>query len=89
MNNASYRRDHFREVPPMFPEPSPVPLPHHNTFDYRAAAHGREMAHLERRASPMRSHSPVRPVNAHEEAALAHAAQAASFQYTHSFSLYE
>jgi len=28
-------------------------------------------------------------VSAHEESALAHAAQAAAFQYTHSFSLYE
>jgi len=37
----------------------------------------------------VRSQSPVRVVLPHEEAALAHAAQAAAFQYTHSFSLYE
>jgi hypothetical protein len=92
VNTASYRRDHYRDVPVM-PEHQVVvehlPVEHHNTFDYRAG-HARQLStHYERRASPVRSHSPVRVVSGHEEAALAHAAQAASFQYTHSFSLYE
>ena len=85
-NNASYRRDVVRDVPP--PD---VVVEHHNTYDYRVPHHMRvsSVVHPVERRSPIRSASPVRVISAQEEASLAHAAQAAAFQYTHSFSLYE
>jgi len=76
VNNVSYRREHFRDVPmghhgPMEGEVvlDHIPVEHHNTFDYRAG-HARQLSlnHYERRASPVRSQSPVRMMPPHEEA---------------------
>lgn len=78
-NAGSYRRDVMRDTGFVAEQ------------EYRVPHHMRQVSvsHPYEGRSPVRSASPVRVVTAQEEAALAHAAQAAAFQYTHSFSLYE